>query len=191
MKRKMRPKVLTLVLTTAAVMAASLPAMALAPTREVIEFSDQDFFEDCGTSIALQEVGEEVVTFRIRGTDELAYLQLHVTGSQTLTNLATNRSMTIDFRIYEQDHTVVDNGDGTLTITVLGTANTVLRDGGGRVVRRVAGSAQYQVLIDHNGTPGDPSDDEFIADLGFIRGHSGLNQFVGADFCEDFLELTG
>jgi hypothetical protein len=182
---------LTLVLVTVAIMGASLPALAQPPVREVIQFSDQAEFEDCGVSIAWQIEGEEVITMFTRGVDELAYFQFHVEGSQSFTNLATDKKMTIDFSFREKDQKVVDNGDGTLTISVLGTANTTLNDNDGKVVRRVAGSAQWQILIDHNGTPQDPSDDEFIADLGFVRELSGLDQFVGADFCDDLLSLTG
>jgi len=184
-------KALTLVLMTVAIMGASLPSLARPPLREVIQFSDQAELEDCGVSIAWQIEGEEVMAMFTRGVDQLAYFQLHAEGSQSFTNLATDKRMTIDFSFRDKDQKVVDNGDGTLTISVLGTVNTTLNDNDGKVVRRVAGSAQFQVLVDHNGTPQDPFDDEFITDLGFVREHSGLDQFVGADFCDDLLSLTG
>ena len=37
----------------------------------------------------------------------------------------------------------------------------------------------FELLIDHGGTPQDPSDDEFLADLGLVFGSTGRND----DFC--------
>ena len=190
MTTKTTSRALALVAMTMVMTWVSLPALANPPVREVFEFADQAEFSDCGLALAWQIEGREHMSIFTKGSDQLAYFKFRADGSQSYTNLATDKRLTLDFSVNEKDHKIVDNGDGTLTITVLATANTTLRDNDGKVVRRVAGSAQWHVLIDHGGTPEDPFDDEFIADLGFIRGHSGLDQFVGASFCDDLHDLT-
>lgn len=59
----------------------------------------------------------------------------------------------------QKDLHVTDNGDGTLTIVVLATGNYTLYGEDGHAIARNAGQVRFEVLIDHNGTPGDPSDD--------------------------------
>jgi len=54
----------------------------------------------------------------------------------------------------------------------------------------LAASASAAVLVDHNGTPSDPSDDVFLEDLGVIKPSTGTNGTEGRDFCEDFFIAT-
>jgi hypothetical protein len=75
---------------------------------------------------------------------------------------------------------VTDNGDGTLTILVMGTGNAVAFDEDGKAIARNPGQIPFELLIDNGGTPQDPSDDEFLADLGVVFGSTGRND----DFCE-------
>ena len=79
-----------------------------------------------------------------------------------------------------KDLKVTDNGDGTLTILVLGTGNFTLYGQDGKAIARNPGQVRFEVLIDNAGTPDDPFDDEFIADLGLVKGSTGRND----DFCE-------
>lgn len=172
-------------------LAIALPATASPPIHEVNQFADAALIEDCGLTLSWQTAGEEKLTVFTRGPDGLAYFALHVDGSQSWTNVDTGKTMTLAFAFRDRDHEVVDNGDGTLTITVLSTVNTTVASDDGAVVRRQAGSNVWHLLVDHNGTPEDPFDDEFITDLGFLREHSGLNQFASSDFCEDLQTFTG
>ena len=81
-------------------------------------------------------------------------------------------------RTTEKDQEIV--ADGTdLTITVLATGMAKVKDAQGRVISANPGQIRYQVLIDDNGTPADPLDDTFIADLGLVRDSTGRND----DFC--------
>ena len=74
---------------------------------------------------------------------------------------------------------VTDNGDGTLTILVLSTGNVVLYGEDGKAIARNPGQIRFEILIDHGGTPTDPSDDEFLAFLGVVKGSTGRSD----DFC--------
>jgi hypothetical protein len=72
-----------------------------------------------------------------------------------------------------------DNGDGTLTVLFLETGNEVTYSSDGKVIARNPGQVRFEVLVDHNGTPTDPSDDQVIAFLGIVKESTGLTQ----DFC--------
>jgi len=74
---------------------------------------------------------------------------------------------------------VTDNGDGTLTILVLGTGNDVVYGPDGKAIARDPGQTRFEILVDDGGTPTDPSDDKFIADLGVVKGSTGRTD----DFC--------
>ena len=49
-----------------------------------------------------------------------------------------------------------------------------------KAIARNLGQIRFEILIDHGGTPNDPSDDEFLADLGVAKGSTGRSD----DFCE-------
>jgi hypothetical protein len=53
------------------------------------------------------------------------------------------------------------------------------------------GQIRYEVLIDHAGTPDDPSDDVFLEDLGILKGPTGRNDTIGRDFCEALTAIIG
>jgi hypothetical protein len=48
-----------------------------------------------------------------------------------------------------------------------------------KAIVRNPGQIRFEVLIDHGGTPTDPLDDEFVADLGVVKGSTGRSD----DFC--------
>jgi hypothetical protein len=81
--------------------------------------------------------------------------------------------------IRDKDQRVTDNGDGTLTILVLATGNAVLYGEEGEAIARNPGQIRYELLIDHGGTPNDPSDDEFVEFLGEVKGSTGRSD----DYC--------
>ena len=84
---------------------------------------------------------------------------------------------------------MTDNGDGTLTIIFQGSGTDKWYGGDGRVVLRVSGNFRDELRVDHNGTPGDPTDDgeaEFIRTIKPYR----HDPFEGRDFCEDFFLFT-
>ena len=87
--------------------------------------------------------------------------------------------MTSSATVRDKDQRITDNGDGTLTILVLATGNAVLYAEGGDAIARNPGQVRYELLIDHGGTPTDPSDDEFVEFLGDVKGSTGRTD----DYC--------
>jgi hypothetical protein len=59
----------------------------------------------------------------------------------------------------------------------------------GRLLYRDTGQQRSVALIDHGGTPTDPSDDELI-DFEIVK-DTGWVFAEGRDFCTDFRTLTG
>jgi hypothetical protein len=172
--------ILALVAIAAAVLAAA--AGAGPPFRETIhdefEFVDDDF---CGAGLAV----EVAVTLDIRvhalprGRDRLVYFLHHVTETDVLTNLANGRSLRSFVRVTDKDLRVTDNGDGTLTVLVLATGNAVLYGENGKAIARNPGQIRIELLVDHGGTPNDPSDDVVLAEE-LVKGSTGRSD----DFCE-------
>lgn len=104
-----------------------------------------------------------------------------------LTNLANGKSLTSFARVTDKDLRVTDNGDGTLTVLILATGNAVLYGEDGKAIARNPGQIRIELLVDHGGTPNDPSDDEVLSEE-LVKGSTGRSD----DFCEAAVPaLTG
>jgi hypothetical protein len=114
------------------------------------------------------------------GRDRLGYFLQHGTRTTVFTNLDNDKSITEVTNVLEKDLRVTDNGDGTLTILVLATGNLVLYGENGKAIARNPGQVRFELLVDHGGTPTDPSDDDLLADLGLVKESTGRSD----DFCE-------
>ena len=113
------------------------------------------------------------------GRDRLDYFLQHGERTEVLTNVANGKTITSFANVIEKDKTVTDNGDRTLTIVILATGNATLYGANGKAIARNPGQVRFAILVDHGGTPTDPSDDEFIEDLGQLKGSTGRSD----DFC--------
>ena len=106
------------------------------------------------------------------------------------TNLDNRGTFTEVFTVHSMDLKVVDNGDGTLTITSLQTGwLPALRH------QRQARPQRPRPDPDRgpdrdNGTPDDPFDDEFLEDHGLVKGSTGRNDTQGRNFCEDLRQFS-
>ena len=100
-----------------------------------------------------------------------------ITG--TPVEIANDVSVSTEERSVSKDLKVVDNGDRTLTITVLATGNFTVYGEDGKAIARNPGQTRFQFIVDHAGTPTDPSDDVLLEDLGTIKGSTGRSD----DFC--------
>lgn len=179
--RKLR---LGAILALGAAAAAMLAAEAGAgpPFRETIhdefEFVDPDF---CGAGLPVEVA--VVLDIRVQagphGRDRLVYFLQHGTETDVLTNLENGRSLRSFARVIEKDLRVTDNGDGTLTVLILATGNAVLYGENGKAIARNPGQIRVELLIDHGGTPNDPSDDVLLAEE-LVKGSTGRSD----DFCE-------
>jgi hypothetical protein len=114
------------------------------------------------------------------GRDGLPYGGLHIKQTEVVTNLANGNSVTFFSTFIEKDLRVTDNGDGTLTVLILATGNAVLYGEDGKAIARNPGQQRIEILLDHGGTPTDPSDDEFLEFLGVVKESTGRSD----DFCE-------
>jgi hypothetical protein len=126
-----------------------------------------------------------------RGPDGLAYFLGRARGRISYTNLANGKTFTEVFSTISKDLRVTNNGDGTLTILVLATGGYKVYGPDGKLLFRDPGQIRFELLVDHGGTPRDPSDDEFLEFLGLVKGSTGRNDTEGRDFCEDIHTFIG
>jgi hypothetical protein len=172
--------ILALAATVAAVFAAA--ASAGPPFRETIheefDFVDPNFC-DAGLTVEVAVVLDIRVQAVAHGRDRLVYFLQHGTETDVLTNLANGTSLRSFARVIEKDLRVTDNGDGTLTVLILATGNAVLYGENGKAIARNPGQIRVELLIDHGGTPNDPSDDVVLSEE-LVKGSTGRSD----DFCE-------
>ncbi len=117
--------------------------------------------------------------------DRLDYFLQHGIRTEVLTNPANGKSLTSVAKVIEKDMRVTDNDDGTLTILILATGTAVLYGENGKAIARDPGQIRFKILVDHGGTPTDPSDDEFLEFLGIVKDSTGRSD----DFCEAAVPL--
>lgn len=129
--------------------------------------------------------------FNQRGSSPFPYYRESVRGTVVTTNLATGGTYTNVFTANGRDHTIVDNGDGTITITTFASGSSRYYDAAGNFVLKDPGQVRFAVDIDYNGTPGNPSDDVEIPDsFRIVRGSTGNSDFSNRDFCADLAQFT-
>ena len=160
--------------------------------REHFQESTSEVVEDfCGDlTVRIDREVRGAFLFNAHGPEGLAYgsEKLHVT--QSITNLANDRTFTEVSNGLSKDLKVTDNRDGTLTILVLATGSHKVY-ANGEFLFSDPGQVRFELLIDHAGTPTDPTDDEFIAFLGVVKESTGRNDLEGRDFCADIHEFIG
>jgi hypothetical protein len=145
------------------------------------EFSEviDDFCEVSGLTVQVDTVVDGRFLLNPHGPDGLAYLLNTLKITSVYTNVANDNTVTEVGNGMELDLRVTDNGDGTLTILVLSTGNIAVYGPDGKALARNPGQVRFELLIDHGGTPSDPSDDEFLEFLGVVKGSTGRTD----DFC--------
>lgn len=172
-----------------AIVLATLTALALAASatagqvfRETFHFEDtfvvDDFCDEAGLSVQIALVMDGNVLVVPHGPDGLDYFLQHGRRTEVLT--ANGTTLTSVVTVTEKDKRVTDNGDGTLTVLILATGNAVLYGEDGKAIARNPGQIRFELLFGDNGTPDDPFDDVFLADLGLVKGSTGRSD----DFCE-------
>jgi hypothetical protein len=85
-------------------------------------------------------------------------------GTATWTNPETGKSVTVHFAGASKDLTVVDNGDGTITVrTAVTGIPTEIRLSDGTVALKDVGRVVFVTVLDYSGTPTDVEDDVLIS----------------------------
>lgn len=179
-------------LVTAGTVLASAPATA----KPIDKGHFHDVFTgdpyDCeGT--AAQDSGDVSgnFVFNQRGSSAFPYYRESVHGTVVTTNLETGGTYTNVFNANTRDHKIVDNGDGTITITSFASGSNRYYDADGNFVLKDPGQVEFAVDINYNGTPGDPSDDIEVPDsFRIVRGSTGNSDFSDRDFCADLVTFT-
>jgi hypothetical protein len=146
---------------------------------------------ECG--LTLQHDREVMITESVSFRDGTAYFVVTVHGTDTLTNLANGESFTQTFNtVFEKTVSVTDNGE-TLTIVGLAPGSTKAYGPDGEQLFNDAGLVVWEIVVDHNGTPTDPSDDEFLSFR--ILDSAGRDDLADPDdtenFCVDLLAVIG
>ena len=162
-------------------LAAGATAQPIEHTDFHDEFSDvvSDFCEVPGLTVHFDFVADGRFLFNPHGPDGLAYGHVNVRFTTVYTNVDNGNTVTEVGNAVDKDLRVTDNGDGTLTIIALNSGNIAVYGPDGKAIARNPGQTRFEVLIDHGGTPTDPSDDEFLEDLGVVKGSTGRTD----DFC--------
>ncbi|MBA3418760.1 MAG: hypothetical protein H0U09_08695 [Geodermatophilaceae bacterium] len=171
---------------------ASTPATA----RPIEQGHFHDVFTsevyDCDGTLA-QDYVDVSGSFLVnqRGSSPFPYYRESVHGTVVTTNLETGGTYTTVFTANSKDQTIVDNGDGTITITVNASGGTRYYDTDGNFVLKDPGHVVYAFDVDYNGTPSDPSDDvEVPGSFRIVRPSTGNSDFSDRDFCADLVEFT-
>ena len=172
----------------------------LASTPATAQPIDKGHFHDVFTSdvydcdgTPAQDSGDVSVNFVFnqRGSSPFPYYRESVHGTVVTTNLLTGGTYTAVFTNNFSDHTIVDNGDGTITITNFGSGGSRYYDADGNFVLKDPGEVRVAFDIDYNGTPGDPSDDIYVdGSFRVVRSSTGNSDFSDRDFCADLVEFT-
>lgn len=167
------------------------PASAAVQLNLHFESSGSEPFTFCDgldAEISWHDSVHELI--KTRGGDRLVYFSANVRGTSTFTNLETGKTYTNVYQFTDRDQQVKDNGDGTLTITVASPGSDRWYDSNGKLLFVTAGTFWFQLLVDHGGTPGDPSDDEEIEGSFVGVKDAGVRGTAGRNFCEDFALFT-
>src|SRR5262245_19964090 len=186
----------SVVLITGLAIAGAISVSTSAAAQPIDKGHVQDNFTsdvyDCDGTPA-QDSGEVSGNFLFnqRGSSPFPYYRESVHGTARTTNLATGGTYTNVFTANSRDHTIVDNGDGTITITWFASGGSRFYDADGKLVLKDPGQTRFAIDIDYNGTPGDPSDDVEVPDsFRIVRSSTGNSDLSDRDFCADLVEFT-
>ena len=178
----------------------AITGSVLATTPATAKPIDKGHFHDVFTSDVYDCDGTQAqdsgdvsgnFVFNQRGSSAFPYYRESVRGTIVTTNLENDGTYTNVFTATSKDQTIVDNGDGTITITTFAAGGSRYYDKDGKLVLKDPGEVRFSIVIDYAGTPGDPSDDVEVDDsFQLVRPSTGNSDFSDRDFCADLLEFT-
>jgi len=183
---------------SALVLAVPAPAYAARPVVEHWE-DHQDHIEqdehldppwcpDLEFDVRYVEDAWGTFRFQLRG-DGLYYGGSTFNSEFSWTNVETGATLSAKAHGVDKDLDITDNGDGTITIEGLTAGTTTYYDDNGDRLFIDSGRTFYSIVIDTNGTPDNPEDDEFVEFIGAdSKGHFDT---ADRDFCADIEEFIG
>lgn len=145
-------------------------AMSVAPVNAApehgVDHDDFSFTTDdlCGEGLTADGHVTATHVWHVRSSKSGAPLFFdNFVGTTTWT--VGDRTATITFAGPSTDQRIVDNGDGTITLTHVNSGLIgVLRDASGEIVQQERGRIAVELVIDLNGTPADPDDDTVLSE---------------------------
>jgi hypothetical protein len=177
-------RTLALAVGLAAAASMALAGGALAKPILHTDFHDEfteiegDFCDVSGLTVRVDQVVDGRILVTPHGPDGLNYGVEVSLFTIVFTNVDNGITVTEVTNVMFKEIRVTDNGDGTLTSLIMGTGNDVVYGPDGKAIARNPGQFRFEVLIDHGGTPTDPSDDEFL-DFRIVKESTGRTD----DFC--------
>ena len=191
--RRYRAVILSVILGLAASMLLSVAPASAKPAVERGEFHDvfveqlDDFCMD-GFTVNSVFVVDGSFSLRSRGRDQLLFYAEHAKSSQTFTNPANPDAGSVVDRTKVNDHDlhITDNGNGTLTIVIARTGPSTLYGPDGKAIARNPGQVRFELVVNHGGTPTDPSDDTEVS-FTLIKGSTGRTD----DYCDAIIGAIG
>ena len=179
------------VAVTVLLSAAGLAAAQPLEQEHVHESGSEVIDEFCGDLTVRHDFEADLYfSAKPHGPDGLIYFADRVRLTDSWTNLANDKTFTVVVNGQQKDRRVTDNGDGTLTILVLGAGRQSAYGPDGSRLFLDAGTFRFELLVDHGGTPTDPFDDVLLEFLGFVK-EAGRSDTADRDFCEDIHEFIG
>jgi len=129
--------------------------------------------------------------WNLRGSSPFPIYRESTHGTLVMTNLKTGGTFTNVFAVTSNDHTIVDNGDGTITDTISSSGGSRFYDAHGNFVLKDPGTVRYAVDINYNGTPGDPRNYvEVPGSFRLVKPSTGNSDLSGLDFCALLVKYT-
>ena len=157
-------------LVIAAAVATGTPATAAPLDKGHLHDVVTNFFDCDGTPVQEDVDAYVNFVFNQRGSSPFPYYRESVHGTVVTTNLETG---------------------GTFTSTVFTAGGARYYDQNGKLVLKDPGQFRFAIDVDHNGTPGNPDDDQEVADsFRVVRDSTGRNDTEGREFCADVVEFT-
>ena len=194
-RRIVAPWLVVVGLTAAGLMTGAPASAAPIDKGHFIDAGSEDFSCDSvAPAIPTHHEFEASVKFVFNqrgGQNVFPYYRESVSGWDVFTNLDTGGTYSSKFTANSRDHKIVDNGDGTITITSNVSGSQHWNDANGKLVLVSSGQFRFTIGIDYNGTPGNPDDDiEVPGSVRIVRPSTGNSDLSGRDFCADLARFT-
>ena len=182
MKHSRRLRIAAVLASATAAASVTLAGTASAepPLNERFHDEFTDVFNDyCGVP-GLTVRSETIVDGRtlIHSDGHISFMD-HANGTFVDTNVENGNAISGSFNTMRRATDAIDNGDGTATVTFLATGNSVTYGADGKAIARDPGQVRFELLVDHNDTPADPTDDEILAFIREVKASTGRTD----DFC--------
>jgi hypothetical protein len=172
-------------------LSVTTPAAAQTLVQDHYAVSGTETIDVCGGTFQHDFEYDGTFSFVLRGTSPAPYGADRTHTVDGFTNPTTGKTLTNEFRGQLRDARItIDGHTNVLTLTGRKSGTLTASDAFGTLLYRDAGTFLETLLLDDGGTPGEPDDDTFLADLGTSFGPHGRTDTYSRDFCTDLVAFT-